>query len=173
MKVTHTQQINGLLACEVLIVEIEDKIYGVSEVDICNVGEPYISSIKKHIKIKKQGVIQAGDKILISPEQFPSDHNLKVGDKCFVECALYCTHGYFPIEYQNPKQIIKEGAGGHICSGEYRIKLTYGLVTIIQEEKKMYTREEVKEISIAWARYCRSTSVLEGYVFDDWFKTKR
>lgn len=67
--------------------------YLVSEEEICETGEMYLSSIKREIKPKREGVAQAGDKILAFPEQFPPTvleaivkGKIKDGDSVLLQC---------------------------------------------------------------------------------------
>lgn len=39
-----------------------------------------------------------------------------------------------------------------------------------QNSTKLYTKEQVEEISTAWARYCRDTDFLEALLFQEWFE---
>lgn len=65
----------------------------ISEEEICETGELYLSSIKRDIKPKREGVVQAGDKILALPEHFDSTtiefirkRIVKDGETILLEC---------------------------------------------------------------------------------------
>lgn len=94
------------LVADAELVIVNGEQYLIHPTEICKEGELYLTSIKKLVKEKSNGVIQAGDKILALPEHFPPNNGWKEG-KYMVECL--------PI-------ISSDGDINTFNTGEYQIK---------------------------------------------------
>lgn len=134
MKVTHTTQLNGKPYAEILIVEVDNKFYGVSEKEeikagdkIHNIGGFLAECVESdsYMHHKTAANIEGNNyphyykKLLIHPEQFPTDFTLKAGDKLWVECE--------PDTYGNKYRLQTSGS---------RIKLTSNQVTLYRAEEQ-------------------------------------
>ena len=162
----------------------------ISEDEICETGELYLSSIKRDIKPKSKGVIQAGDKILALSEHFSPkqlemivEGKLKDGDTVLVECEedylsnpkcvstgkCQETEGFKGTEHEGVDMCedgCVQGRRAHVV--KLNVNDHIGLYSIepVGESDKKYTREEVENILIEYVR----TNPTKPYRPIDWFK---